>query len=300
MPEQNTAATRKALRRAVLVTDPDGAQQRHQRQAARRRLESRPEEDGMATVSLYTTAQTAVALMNAVSQYAQCSRARGDNRTLDQRRADALATLVLQGSGGSKDGGGSRDGGDAGSASGVRFNWTQHPDTRDVVRPAALVQVTVGVATLLGTDERPGDLHGYGPIDAAQARALAFAPGSVWRRLITAPDGTVLHVDPHNYRPPAALARLVRLRDQTCAFPGCAMPAPRCDLDHVEPFNHVSPAAGGTTTLENLQALCRHHHGLKTARRWNAVREHATGTTTWTAPTGHSYITRPKPLAGVV
>jgi hypothetical protein len=275
MPDQNPAATRKALRRAVLAADPEGASRRHEYQVTRRRVELRAEEDGMATLSLYTTAETGAALIAAVNRRAH-ERAPGDPRSLDQRRADSLAALALAGAG-------------------VRFSGTQDTDTSGAVSAGALVHVVVGIDTLLGSDDEPGELRGYGPIIAQRARALAFAPGSVWQRLLTAPDGTLLHADPHTYRPTAVAARFVRQRDQSCTFPGCAMPAARCDLDHVRPFDHDDPSSGGASTPENLHALCRRHHRLKTARRWNVTRDPMTYTAVWTAPTGHAYVTRPRP-----
>jgi hypothetical protein len=289
--------------------------------------------------------------MAAIDRHAKV-RASGDARTVDQRRADSLATLVLAGRGvrlnGTQgidvEGGPAEPGGvvrlsgtqridvegePAASGGGVRLSGTQRINVEGgsaepggVVRlsgtqsidiggpvepsvgasgadspnaPAALVHVVVGVGTLLGSDEQPAELRGYGPITATQARALASSPGSVWRRLITAPDGVLLHVDPRTYRPTASVDRLVRLRDQVCAFPGCAMPARRCDIDHVESFDHDRPDAGGATIPANLQALCRRHHRLKTMRRWGVVRDADSGVATWTAPTGHVYTTRPQP-----
>ncbi len=48
----------------------------------------------------------------------------------------------------------------------------------------------------------------------------------------------------------------------------------------------------GQTRAQNLQPLCRKHHLLKTHAGWGAVRDPATGTTTWTTPTGRTH-TRP-------
>ncbi len=93
------------------------------------------------------------------------------------------------------------------------------------------IRVTVALSTLLGLDEQIADLAGYGPIDASTARALA-AEGT-WRRLVTDPlSGTVLDVGRTRYRPPSAIARHVRARDQVCARPGCSAAAESCDLDH--------------------------------------------------------------------
>jgi hypothetical protein len=367
LPGQTPAATRKALRRAVLAADPDGAQSRHEYEAERRRVELCPEEDGMATLALYTTAAMGTAMMAALTQRAQTERTQcrvsGDERSMDQRRADALVALVLTAPGvrlatsaGARARARARatesatatrpsdavvrlartqdadtatrpDGTDVRFArtqgvgiatrpgdAVVRLARTQDADTAtrpdgelvrfartsdasrmDGLLPAALVHVVVGLDTLLGTDDAPAELRGYGPITATEARALAYGQHTTWRRLLTAPDGTLIHADARTYRPAAPLDRHVRLRDQTCTFPGCAMPAARCDLDHAEPFDHQNPAAGGSTSRDNLHALCRRHHRLKTAGLWNVTRDSATDTTTWTAPTGRIYTTRPRP-----
>jgi hypothetical protein len=48
----------------------------------------------MATLALYAPAPTGAAVMAALDRHAK-PRTRGDQRTLDQRRADTLAQLVL-------------------------------------------------------------------------------------------------------------------------------------------------------------------------------------------------------------
>ncbi len=40
------------------------------------------------------------------------------------------------------------------------------------------------------------------------------------------------------YRPSAALAEYVRIRDLFCRFPGCSVPADHCDIDHSVPWPH--------------------------------------------------------------
>ncbi|WP_344265068.1 HNH endonuclease signature motif containing protein, partial [Streptomyces sodiiphilus] len=82
-------------------------------------------------------------------------------------------------------------------------------------------------------------------------------------------------------------------RDPHCRFPTCSMPAHRCDLDHVRPFDHQRPAAGGLTVPENLMPLCRRHHRLKHTPGWRTHRDPATGRVTWTTPTGHTHTTEP-------
>jgi hypothetical protein len=74
------------------------------------------------------------------------------------------------------------------------------------------------------------------------------------------------------------------------------MPAARCDLDHITPFNHHRPEHGGATTPQNLHALCRRHHRLKTAGSWKVTRR-SEGEVVWSAPTGHRYVTRAEAYA---
>jgi hypothetical protein len=167
--------------------------------------------------------------------------------------------------------------------------------TRCAGRPGAEVRLTIAASTLLGLDDQPADLDGYGPIDAVRARALA--DGGIWRRIVTDPTtGQVLDVGRQRYRPPAALDELVRTRDGTCAAPGCTVPACGCDLDHTEEF-HPQPGADpdaplGRTDADNLGPLCHRHHRLKTDGGFR-LRQISSGLFEWITPTGHRYLTRP-------
>jgi len=167
--------------------------------------------------------------------------------------------------------------------------------TRCAGRPGAEVNLTIAASTLLGLDDAPADLDGYGPIDAVRARALA--DGGIWRRIITDPaTGQVLDVGRQRYRPPAALAEFVRTRDGTCAAPGCTVPACGCDLDHTQEF-HPQPGADpdaplGRTDADNLGPLCHRHHRLKTDGGFR-LRQIQPGLFEWITPTGHRYLTRP-------
>lgn len=149
-----------------------------------------------------------------------------------------------------------------------------------------VVNVTIPIASLAGLDDEPGVLNGFGIIPADTARRMA-AGDARWRHVLTCRStGAVLDVGTLSYRPPAALARLVRLRDGTCRFPGCAVPASECDLDHLVPF----PA--GPTAASNLHALCRRHHGLKHEGGWQATQVEGEGLR-WTSPQGAMATTWP-------
>lgn len=92
------------------------------------------------------------------------------------------------------------------------------------------------------------------------------------------------------YRPSAELAEFVRNRDLYCRFPGCDVPADRCDIDHTVPY----PL--GPTHASNLKCECRKHHLMKTfytgVGGWNDT-QLPDGTVVWTAPSGRKYTTKP-------
>ncbi|HEY8717835.1 DUF222 domain-containing protein, partial [Pengzhenrongella sp.] len=156
------------------------------------------------------------------------------------------------------------------------------------------IDVTVSLATLLGLDEDPAQLAGYGAITAQTARRLAA--NGTWRRLVTDPQtGTVLDVGKTRYRPPADLAEIIRARDPYCVSPICNATSRTCDLDHRVPFN--PDGSGGATSTENIFPACRRDHLLKTHAGWTYDRDED-GTITWTTPTGHTYAYNSPPPPG--
>lgn len=101
-----------------------------------------------------------------------------------------------------------------------------------------------------------------------------------------AATGATAYLSQESYRPGKELDRLVRERDGTCRFPGCGVPAARCDIDHAVEFPR------GPTDIRNLHCLCRRHHGFKHHAGWR-VDLAWDGTLTWTSPTGRDYVTFP-------
>ncbi len=73
------------------------------------------------------------------------------------------------------------------------------------------------------------------------------------------------------YAPSKSQRAYVIARDGCCRFPGCDVRAENCDIDHLIPYNHDDPGAGGQTDTANLHALCRAHHNLKTAGLWGVA-----------------------------
>ncbi|GGB99369.1 HNH endonuclease signature motif containing protein [Cellulomonas carbonis] len=264
---------RDALRRAELACAPDLAAGRHERARAERGVWLRPSTDAMAWVNALLPAADAMRVMTAVDALAT-SCGPDDDRPADARRADALtdlATTVL-------------DRGTDLTGAPLPVHQGRRPH----------LQVTVTLAALCGDTDTSAELAGYGPVPASVARAIA-AEASWTFLAVDARSGQVVDRSASSYRPSAAVTRAVVDRDVTCTFPGCRVPAPRCDLDHTVPFDPRRPAADQTTTA-NLAALCRHHHRLKTHARWTPVHDRTTGTTTWTTPDGVTYSRDPVPV----
>ncbi len=260
--EQTVGRFKAALARAVIAVDPASAQTRHEHAVVDRRVELWALPDGMAALYAALPAADAIACHAWLTALAEKAKAPSDPRTLDQRRADALADLAADG--------------------------LSQPDLpRQHGRPVQ-VQVAVAASTLLGLDDEPGELTGYGPITAEVARILAG--DATWRRILTDPEsGAVLDVGTTTYRPPQHLAELVMARDKTCRAPGCRMPARRCEIDHSRRFPE------GATAATNLGCGCKHDHRMKHETDWD-VEQLADATFIWTSPTGHTYIVPAEPF----
>jgi hypothetical protein len=148
--------------------------------------------------------------------------------------------------------------------------------------------VLVAISTLLGLDDDPAELTGYGPIPAEMARRIA-ADGT-WRRLLTDPvNGTVLEASTTRHDPGKLVTETLLARHPVCAWTGCNRPARECDRDHGIPF-----AQTGTTTLRDLAPFCEFHHIIKDTPAWGwKAANNPDGSVTLTAPTGHRYTTEP-------
>jgi hypothetical protein len=150
---------------------------------------------------------------------------------------------------------------------------------------AEKVAVSTNVSVILPVNEQNATVNGV-PIPYSTAWQVALANADKWSTFLAGSDGRITAETPTRYRIPASVARVVRARDQHCRFPGCHVPAARCDLDHTVPFPE------GLTTAANLHCLCRRHHRLKHQSGWT-VRELGANHLEWTSPAGRTYVTKP-------
>ena len=127
---------------------------------------------------------------------------------------------------------------------------------------------------------------------------LVFHPGAGWINLNHAPiDNTFirrLNADETDfYTPTTDIRAYTQGRDGTCRWPGCTVPATRCQLDHRIEYHH-----GGPTSPDNLVNLCQHHHNIKTDRRIHYILDPITGIIAWLHHDGTYQLDHPTgPLA---
>ena len=262
-----------------------------------RRVSCYPESDGMSTIVAILPAEDAQIVMTALEAFIKSesesmakesalndslvnresnressslisSKSQAKKRNMDMKRADALTNISNL------------------------FLSTSDNSATPHRRPVT-VNVTIDLPTLLGLAENPGQLSGYGPIPASVARTLAS--DGKWKRFITDPQtGVLLDYGRQTYEPPQALVDFLIARDRTCRFPGCRRSALLSDLDHAQSWE-----TGGVTSTQNLGALCRRHHQLKTHGGWN-IESESDGSCTWTSPLGKKYFTPARPALEAV
>jgi hypothetical protein len=75
-------------------------------------------------------------------------------------------------------------------------------------------------------------------------------------------------------------------RDARCRFPGCTVPADRCELDHIINSPFTDPDSDGPTSIRNCACLCRTHHQLKTRKIWKVHTPDDGITLHWAGPAG--------------
>lgn len=241
-------------------THPETIQARRIKAARDREFTFTPARDGMGHLTLYTEAPLAMATYDRVTAAAMAQQRSDEERTLTQLRADVATDLLLTGGGMGKD----------------RFAG---------IRPTVIV--TVPAMTLLGHSDEPAILEGYGPIDPETARKLTAQAPSLYRMLTDPESGEPLTLGKGSFPLSRRLRRFLRLRDETCRFPGCNRKAVQCDLDHTIAREHDGP-----NTAANLAYLCRKHHRLKHLTGWR-VEQLGGGVLKWTSPSGHEYLSEP-------
>jgi hypothetical protein len=133
------------------------------------------------------------------------------------------------------------------------------------------VNLVLSDATLLGGDDTPAEVGGYGPIPAAVARHLVAGAvddrrsRATLRRLYAHPrSGALVALESRARLFPRGLAAFIGLRDQRCRTPYCD--APIRHSDHVRPH-----AKAGATSAVNGIGLCERCNYVKESAGWSVT-----------------------------
>ncbi len=164
-------------------------------------------------------------------------------RTSEQRRADALVLMAERSS----------------------------ATPPDATPPAPLVIVHIDWATFTHELNRHFDLTND-PHDPTAPRLCELADGTAIspalavelalqghiRRLVIDAPKIKLEYGRKARFATGVLRELIQIRDRTCTGPGCDTPATKCDIDHIEEWQH-----GGQTNHDSLNCKCGWHHEWK-------------------------------------
>ncbi len=227
-------AAASCARKTSYEADREGYVQRGRTERKHRRVGIRPAPDTMAVLTGYLPVEQGIACYTALRQQADTAVASGDGRTRDQIMADTLVERV-----------------------------TGQATARDI---NIELQLMMPLDALIDPDDSSAAvIPGYGPLPGGLAREiLATSKGRKWwRRLFTGPNsqadrrGPIVGGDPSRRCFDGWLAKLIRLRDQTCRDPFCD--ARIRHIDHITRYSD-----GGRTTYINGRGECE---------RGNLVRE---------------------------
>jgi hypothetical protein len=256
--EQTTGLLAARIRRLALWVDPESAKARYRQGLEERRVVTDANPDGTANLNgLQLSAPKSQAAMRRINRIAHDLKRSGDSRTIDQIRADIFLDLL--------NGQDLKTGFDRG-----------------------VIDIQVGLGTLLELDDKPGEIPGWGPVISDIARQVVDEQFEAeWQFTVRDDNGVVVSNGITRRRPGAGLKRQVQSQTPVCVFPGCRIPSQQCDLDHNQPWTQAGP-----TSEDNLAPLCRHHHVIR-HHGWT-IHQLQPGSYQLTSPLGHSYTSQPR------
>lgn len=286
---------------AIERNDPTAIDDAVDEAAQTRTVRFRPARGGMATLWAKLPISEAELLRRRIETDARAAEADGVPGTIEQLRADALASLaVYTPAASSTTAPAGSDGESIEIVAPIPGADLPRPTLGNAAAAAGQpIRITVISAISQGLPNRVEFVHGaYSSfqwlcqelLDGDDARVrfetIDPAPGA-----LDSPEHALRYVLT------AAMVERIRLRDGTCRHPGCSVEAKHCDVDHVIAFNTTNPELGGPSTEWNLMCLCRKHHREKTFGS-DSYRPGALGELIIVTATGHEHRTTPTgPLA---
>ncbi len=185
-----------------------------------------------------------------------------DERTRDQRWADALVSLADE-----------------------ILGFGDLPTTAGH-RPEIVVHATEDNLTGDGDDVAPATLDDGTPL--TQGTFDRIACDARWRRLLLDALDVPLSYGRSRRDWPPSLRKFIALRDGGCRWGDCPMPARACEVHHCQYWEN-----GGETCAGNGLLLCRwHHHCIH--NRGHSIKLLPDGTAETTLPDGRVLVSRPR------
>lgn len=236
---------RAVARRAAKRLAPRPEAEDHVEAAAKRRVWSTREADGVSLICALVPTVEAQAIMSSLRVTAKHrTKAFGDKRTRDQLRADIFVERLTG----------------AGTAGAVKTKiFVTVPLDRLSEEARATVRTDAGSHPGLDLNEYPL-LVGEDTVDDVTARKLLLDAGE-FTRVITDPvSGVILDMDRRSRKVTRAQREWLMLSHSTCIRDGCSRPAMDAEIDHWCEFH--GPGRG-STDIDNLGPLCEPDHRLK-------------------------------------
>jgi hypothetical protein len=259
-PDLTTGQLRHRIAKLCVDADPEAAKERYERSVENRRIELRPSCSGTADLmGLDLPPHIARSISRWIHKEAIKLKNLGDDRTMDQLRADIYLDLL-------------------------RRRYRGGKITR---ADFGNLDMRVTGETLTGQSEESGELNGFGPVVADVARQVAENQEHVRRRWMLVDPGTGQPIDGGitRRRPTASQRRKAEMLHPTCVHPGCRMPSTDCDIDHRRPWADFQ-----VTCTADLGPMCRHHHVVRHTYGW-VYQPIAGGDFVFSSPFGHQYTT---------
>src|SRR5215470_13170827 len=321
-PEQTTGQLRASARRAALAADPAAADRHREKAEKEARVEVWSEPSGTAALAGRDLRPAdVIAADKRIDALARQLKAAGIEGSLDQLRARAYVALLL----------------------GQPMPGLLPPSSPCAAGTAAAaalpgpvagaVNLTMPLSSLLGASGEPGEVAGFGPVAAADGRALAARlageRGSRWCLTLTGPDGRAVAHGCARARPSSgggeaagrgwvltvtigqlAVRDCLHQRESAGYQPSpslrhvirirqrtCSFPGCRRPAARCDQDHTVPYDQGGRTCECNLAPLCRRHHRAKQAQGW-LLDQPEPGVMVWTLPHGRSYRVLPPTYPG--
>jgi hypothetical protein len=322
-PAQTTGQLRASARRAVLAADPAAADRHREKAEKEARVEVWSEPSGTAALAGRDLRPAdVIAADKRIDGLARQLKAAGIEGSLDQLRARAYLALLL----------GQPMPGLLPPGAGPYAARTAAEDAlTDPV--AGAVNLTMPLSSFLGVSGEPGEVAAFGPVTAADGRALAdrlaAERGSRWCLTLTGQDGrAVAHGCARARRPGGggeaagrgweltvtirqlAVGDCLHQRESAGYQPSptlrhvirvrqrtCSFPGCRRPAARCDQDHTVPYDQGGRTCECNLAPLCRRHHRAKQAQGWR-LEQPEPGVMVWTLPHGRSYRVQPPAYPG--